>query len=78
MLFGITAQQWRKENTDKKGNMRDYAGINELICLSNLESINAVLIEEGLQQSERLQKLNRIAIHQMSVLNDDEHREYLK
>ena len=48
------------------------------ICLSNLESINAVLIEEGLQQSERLQKLNRIAIHQMSVLNDDEHREYLK
>ena len=77
-LFGITAQQWRKENTDKKGNMRDYAGINELICLSNLESINAVLIEEGLQQSERLQKLNRIAIHQMSVLNDDEHREYLK
>ena len=58
--------------------MRDYAGINELICLSNLESINAVLIEEGLQQSDRLQKLNRIAIHQMSVLNDDEHREYLK
>lgn len=77
-LFGKTAQQWKLENPQKKGNMRDYAGINELICLSNMENINAVLIEEGLSQKERLKKLNQIAIHQMSVLNEDSSRYYLK
>jgi hypothetical protein len=69
-LFGMTAKQWRKDNPDKKGNIRDYASINELICLSNMENINAVLIEDGLSQKERLIKLNKIAIHQMSILED--------
>ena len=59
-LFGMTAKQWRDKNSDKKGNIRDYASINELICLSNMENINAVLIEDGLNQKERLIKLNKI------------------
>ena len=69
-LFGITAKQWRDKYPDKRGNLRDYASINELICLSNMENINAVLIEEGLSQKERLTKLNKIAIHQMSILEE--------
>ena len=69
-LFGMTAKQWREANPDKKGNIRDYASINELICLSNMENINAVLIEDGLDQKERLIKLNKIAIHQMSILEE--------
>ena len=69
-LFGITAKQWRDVYPDKKGNLRDYASINELICLSNMENINAVLIEEGLSQKERLTKLNKIAIHQISILEE--------
>ena len=77
-LFGKTAKQWRSENPDKKGNIRDDASINELICLSNLENINAVFINENIPQSERLVKLNQIAIHQMSVLQEVEHRKYLK
>ena len=67
-LFGMTAKQWRENNPDKKGNIRDYASINELICLSNMENINAILIDEGLIQKERLIKLNKIAIHQMTIL----------
>ncbi len=67
-LFGMTAKQWRDANPDIKGNMRDYASVNELICLSNMENINAVFIEQGLPQSERLIKLNEIAIHQMQIL----------
>ena len=67
-LFGMTAKQWRENYPDKKGNIRDYASINELICLSNMENINAVLIGDGLSQKERLIKLNKIAIHQMSIL----------
>ena len=59
-----------EEHPDKKGNIRDYASINELICLSNMENINAVLIEDGLSQKERLIKLNKIAIHQMSILEE--------
>ena len=69
-LFGMTAKQWRDKNPDKKGNIRDYANINELICISNMENINAVLIEDGLSQKERLIKLNKIAIHQMSILEE--------
>ncbi len=69
-LFGMTAKQWRDKNPDKKGNIRDYASINELICLSNMENINAVLIEDGLSQQERSIKLNKIAIHQMSILEE--------
>lgn len=77
-LFGMTAKQWRAENPDKKGNIRDYASINELICLSNLENINAIFINENIPQPERLTKLNQIAIHQMSVLQEVENRKYLK
>ena len=61
-LFGMTAKEWRENHPDKKGNIRDYASINELICLSNMENINAVLIEDGLSQKERLIKLNKIAM----------------
>ena len=78
-MFGKTARQWREENPDLKGNIRDYASINELICLSNMESLNAVFIEQGMPQSERLIKLNQIAIHQMSVLESgDNDRKLLK
>ncbi len=68
-LFGITAREWRKNNIDKKGNVRDYASIDQLICLSNLENVNAVLINDQLSQSERLERLNDIAISQMKVLS---------
>ena len=69
-LFGITAKQWRTINSDLEGNIRDYATMNELICLANLESLNSVFIKEGLQQAERLEKLNKIAIYQMQILNN--------
>jgi hypothetical protein len=69
-LFGITAAQWRSENPDKKGNIRDFASIEQLVVLSNSESINALLIRQGLEQSARLIELNQIAISQMqSLLN---------
>lgn len=78
-MFGMTAKQWRDANPDLKGNIRDYASINELICLSNMESLNAVFIEQGMPQPERLRKLNAIAIHQMSILeNGDSDRKMLK
>jgi len=77
-LFGKTAKDWRDENPDLKGNIRDYATINELICLSNMENLNAVFINDGLPQRERLIRLNRIAIQQMSVLQDVESRKVLK
>ena len=69
-LFGMTAKEWRSKNPDIEGNIRDYATMNELICLSNLENLNSVFINEGLKQSERLKKLNKIAISQMQILND--------
>ena len=77
-LFGTTAKQWRDANSDLKGNIRDYATINELICLSNMENINAVFINEQISQPERLQKLNQIAIQQMRVLQEVENRKLLK
>lgn len=67
-LFGITAKQWREKNPNSKGNIRDYASLNELICLSNMENINAVLINDGISQKDRLIKLNQIAIQQMQIL----------
>ncbi|GAB1447422.1 MAG: KilA-N domain-containing protein [Bacteroidia bacterium] len=67
-LFGMTAKQWRENNPEKEGNMRDYATIEQLVVLSNLESINAVLIHQGLDQSERLNQLNQTAIQQMKSL----------
>lgn len=77
-LFGITAKQWRDANPGLKGNIRDYANINELICLSNMENLNAVFINEGLPQKERLIKLNQIAIQQMRILQEVENRKLLK
>ena len=77
-LFGMTAKEWRDNNPDLKGNIRDYASINELICLSNLENLNAVFIQENMSQSERLIRLNKIAIHQMIILNEVENRKLLK
>lgn len=70
-LFGTTAKQWRDENPEEKGNIRDYADISQLVCLSNLENLNAHFIEEGIIQSERLAKLNKIAIHQMKLLTEN-------
>ncbi|MBR4476640.1 MAG: KilA-N domain-containing protein [Kiritimatiellae bacterium] len=77
-MFGITARQWRDAHPDMKGNIRDYASINELICLANMENINAVLIDEGVPQGERLIRLNQIAINQMRVLENDNNRNLLK
>ena len=77
-MFGQTAKQWREAHPDMKGNIRDYASINELICLANMENINAVLIDEGVPQRERLIRLNQIAINQMRVLETDDNRKLLK
>lgn len=77
-LFGVTAKQWRDANPELKGTMRDYATINELICLSNMENINAVFINEGLLQRERLLKLNHVAMQQMRVLQEVENRKLIK
>ena len=77
-LFGITAKQWRDNNPDLKGNIRDYASINELICLSNMENINAMLINDSISQKERLIKLNKIAIQQISVLNEAANKKLLR
>ena len=77
-MFGMTAKQWRETNPDLKGNIRDYATINELICLSNMENINAVLINEGIPQGERLVKLNQIAIQQMRILEESNNKGLLK
>ncbi|MBU0569176.1 KilA-N domain-containing protein, partial [Patescibacteria group bacterium] len=67
-LFGMTAKEWRKKNKGKQGNMRDYADVRQLVCLANLESLNAEFIRQGLKQSGRLKKLNQIAIIQMRSL----------
>lgn len=77
-MFGMTAKQWRDANSDKKGNIRDYATINELICISNMENLNAVFIDQGLPQGERLIKLNQIAIQQMKVLEGNQGRKLFK
>ena len=73
-LFGMTAKEWRDKNPDKKGNIRDYAEVSQLICLSNLENLNAYLIERGISQSERLVELNKAAIRQMKVLAEERSR----
>ena len=76
-LFGQTAKEWRNRNSELKGNIRDYANISQLVCLSNMESINAVFINEGMPQPERLKKLNEIAISQMKVLTSEARLEQL-
>ena len=70
-LFGMTAKEWRDSHPSERGNIRDYANVSQLVCLSNLENMNALLIQEKLPQSERLRKLNQIAIRQMMLLTDD-------
>mgnify|MGYP003362759392 FL=1 len=77
-LFGMTAKEWREENPKLKGNIRDYADISQLVCLSNLENLNAVFINEGMKQSDRLEKLNSIAIEQMKILSEAETVKKLK
>ena len=67
--FGQTHQQWQAQHPDLKGNQRDYADINQLICISNMENLNAVMIEDGISQPQRLKRLNEIAIHQMKILS---------
>jgi len=69
-LFGVTATQWRISNPEKTGNLRDYADVSQLVCLSNLENLNALFISEGLAQPIRLERLNKIAIHQMTLLTN--------
>lgn len=76
-MFGMTAKEWRDSHPELKGNIRDYATINQLICLSNMENLNAVFINEGLKQSERLERLNKIAIQQMRVLEESADRKLL-
>lgn len=71
-MFGITTKQWREAHPKLKGDIRYYATINELICLSNTENLNAVFIEQGIPQGERLIKLNQTAIHLMTVLEQSE------
>ena len=77
-LFGMTAKQWREANSNTKGNIRDIATIEQLVVLSNMESINAVLIRQGLNQSERLKQLNKIAITQMQSLLNNKNTKKLK
>jgi len=70
-LFGKTAAQWRDENPHERGNIRDEADVSQLVCLSNLENLNAMFIAEGLGQPTRLKRLNQIAIQQMKLLTAD-------
>ena len=77
-LFGMTASEWRNANPEMSGNIRDQASINELICLSNMESMNSVMINEGLSQSDRLSRLNEMAIFQMEILTNNHNRNILK
>ena len=70
-LFGMTAKQWRDSHPGDKGNIRDYANMSQLVCLSNLENLNALFIQEKMPQAERLRKLNQIAIQQMRLLTND-------
>ena len=77
-LFGMTAKNWRDKNPGRKGNIRDDADVSQLVCLSNLENLNALFIRENLPQAERLHKLNQIAIHQMKLLTDNPNIKRLK
>jgi hypothetical protein len=70
-LFGLTAKQWRDNNANKEGNMRDYANVSQLVCLANLETLNAHFIQQALPQAERLILLNNTAIQQMHLLTED-------
>ena len=67
-LFGITAKQWREKSSDKKGNIRDHATLNQLLILANMESYNAILIEQDIKQSVRVKLLNELAIRQLKAI----------
>lgn len=77
-LFGITAKEWRDSNLDKTGNIRDFASLEHLVVLSNMESINALLIQQGLLQGDRLIQLNKVAIAQMKSLIENNSIKKLK
>lgn len=77
-LFGKTAKEWRDENPKLSGNIRDYANVPQLVCLSNLENINALFIADGLSQEIRLERLNKIAIQQMKILSEDSNIKKIK
>jgi hypothetical protein len=77
-LYGKTAKQWRDENPNEKGNIRDYSNVTQLVCLANLENLNAVFINDNYEQAIRLEKLNQIAISQMKILTDTMDNEKLK
>ena len=74
-MFGQTAKEWRDQNKDKNGNIRDEADVNQLVCLANMESLNAHLINEGFSKSQRVEKLNKIAISQMRILSGGDVKE---
>lgn len=77
-LFGMTAKEWRDKNPELEGNMRDYSDVSQLVCLSNLENLNAHFIKEGLDKSERLERLNSVAIEQMTILTRETNIKRLK
>ena len=77
-LFGMTAKQWKLKNSSKLGNLRDYLDVTQLVCLSNIENLNALFIKEKLPQSERIIKLNELAIYQMKILTTDKNLKSLK
>ena len=77
-LFGMTAKEWAVRNPNLKGNIRDYASGAQLVCLTNLESLNSVMIQDKEPQKERIKKLNDIAIHQMKILTEDKRIEDMK
>lgn len=76
-LFGMTAKEWRENNGNKKGNIRDEANVSQLVCLANLETLNALFIAENMSQNERVKKLNTLAIGQMKILLMDKKIEKL-
>ena len=77
-LFGKTVKEWRDEHPDDKGNIRDYANVTQLVCLANLENLNAHFIQQGIEQPERLRILNNTAIQQMKLLTKDQSIKKLK
>jgi len=77
-LFGKTAKQWRDLNSTQKGNIRDEANVYQLVCLANLESLNAHFINEGFSQNIRVEKLNKMAIHQMQILTKNKNMKILE
>ncbi len=77
-LFGMTAKQWSEANPNLKGNIRDYADVYQLVCLANLESLNAHFINENIPQEQRIKKLNELAIKQMSILISDSNMKKLE